>query len=158
MKAGHRLMIKALLLLMTGCDQPADHADLHHFMAIALAEDQPIAVMAAPIFEYRYQAAAMRNPFELSDELMAMAWQPTGQIKPYSKLSGLPLIGKLVRGDQQWLLLADETGYLHLVLHQYPEAELDQGLGCLAGQVQVLSDHPWQGKISVEPPSCIQSE
>ena len=158
MKARYRFFGKALLLLIAGCDHPADNADLHHFMAIALDDAEPISMAAAPVFEYRYQAAARRNPFALSDELMAMPWQAAGQANYSSKLSGLPLIGKLIRGDKQWLLLADETGYLHLVLHQYPEAEPDEGLGCLVGQVRLLSDHQWQGKISVEPLRCMQSE
>ena len=117
------------LFLLAGCSSP-DYTDLDDFMAGVRAEPRGV-IAPIPIFKtykaFRYNAAAMRSPFEVPVKIREIAnLSMSSDVKPNQKrtkellenfnIEAISMVGTLEQRGTVWALVDDGTGSVHQVL------------------------------------------
>jgi len=117
------------VLLLSGCSSP-EYTDLDDFMAQVRTEPQGV-IAPIPIFKtyqaFRYNAAAMRSPFEVPVKIREIAnLSMSSDVKPNKKrakelletfnIEAISMVGTLERRGIVWALVDDGKGSIHQVI------------------------------------------
>lgn len=123
------LYLLALIFLLSSCSSP-EYADLDDFMAQVRTEPQGV-IAPIPIFKtyqaFRYNAAAMRSPFEVPVKIREIAnLSMSSDVKPNKNrakellenfnIEAISMVGTLERRGIVWALVDDGKGSIHQVL------------------------------------------
>jgi type IV pilus assembly protein PilP len=120
----------ALIFLLAGCSS-SEHTDLDDFMAQVRAQPQGV-IAPIPIFKtyqaFRYNAAAMRSPFEVPVKIREIAsLSMSSDVKPNQRrakellegfnIEAISMVGTLEQRGTVWALVDDGGGSVHQVLN-----------------------------------------
>ena len=123
-------IVLAGLVGLAGCSS-GEFSDLDNFMAEVREKPQGV-IDPIPIFKpykaFRYNAAAMRSPFEVPVKIREIALlSMSSDVKPIEgrvreqleqfNFEALSMVGTLERGGTVWALIDDGTGAVHQVLN-----------------------------------------
>ena len=123
------LYVLSCILVLSGCAQRQEHADLHRFMEDVRArpsgEIEPLPTFR-PFKTFNYSAVAMRSPFD-APVLLGVEETVSGKstVKPDEgrkkehlegfSFSALSLVGTLEQANVIWALIDDGEGGVHRV-------------------------------------------
>jgi type IV pilus assembly protein PilP len=123
------LYLLVLIFLLSSCSSP-EYTDLDDFMAQVRTEPQGV-IAPIPIFKtyqaFRYNAAAMRSPFEVPVKIREIAnLSMSSDVKPNKNrakellenfnIEAISMVGTLERRGIVWALVDDGKGSIHQVL------------------------------------------
>lgn len=124
-----QLQVAVFIFLLAGCSSP-EYTDLDDFMAQVRQEPQGV-IAPIPIFKtykaFRYNAAAMRSPFEVPVKIREIAnLSMSSNVKPNAKrakellenfnIEAISMVGTLEQQGTVWALVDDGNGSVHQVL------------------------------------------
>ena len=124
-----QLQVAVFIFLLAGCSSP-EYTDLDDFMAQVRQEPQGV-IAPIPIFKtykaFRYNAAAMRSPFEVPVKIREIAnLSMSSNVKPNAKrakellenfnIEAISMVGTLEQQGTVWALVDDGSGSVHQVL------------------------------------------
>ncbi len=124
-----QVLMVAMLVVLVGCSS-GDYSDLDQFMEDVRAKPQGV-IQPIPIFKpykaFRYNAAAMRSPFEIPVKIREIVLlSMSSDVKPDEKrvkeqleainFESLFMVGTLERNGTVWGLVDDGLGAVHQVL------------------------------------------
>ena len=124
-----QLQVAVFIFLLVGCSSP-EYTDLDDFMAQVRQEPQGV-IAPIPIFKtykaFRYNAAAMRSPFEVPVKIREIAnLSMSSNVKPNAKrakellenfnIEAISMVGTLEQQGTVWALVDDGSGSVHQVL------------------------------------------
>ena len=124
-----QLQVLVFIFLLAGCSSP-EYSDLDNFMKQVREEPQGV-IAPIPIFKtykaFRYNAAAMRSPFEVPVKIREIAnLSMSSNVKPNAKrakellenfnIEAISMVGTLEQQGTVWALVDDGSGSVHQVL------------------------------------------
>lgn len=124
-----QLQVAVFIFLLAGCSSP-EYTDLDDFMDQVRQEPQGV-IAPIPIFKtykaFRYNAAAMRSPFEVPVKIREIAnLSMSSNVKPNAKrakellenfnIEAISMVGTLEQQGTVWALVDDGSGSVHQVL------------------------------------------